>query len=127
MELADPDPHMKKIIKACEILEIPAQAQPEKSFPRTWSENNGRVLIPIDKKNKIPKEVLIDKIAARSRKFKRKAALLADSEGTVGTETSPTSKFKSKRNVSAKSKTRKNHQNMKAKTKRGIKKNMRKK
>ena len=72
LSIADPTPHLKKIVKACERLEIEHQSEPEKAHPSFWWKKSGRVLIPTDKNNKMPKEELIQTIAKTARKFQLK-------------------------------------------------------
>ena len=66
---ADDTISLNKIGHVCKKLNIPHQLQPDKSFPSTWWEKSGRVLITIDKKNKIPKQQLIRQIGAETKKL----------------------------------------------------------
>ncbi len=71
VSLADADDtiSLKKIEHACNKLDLSFQSQPDKSFPSMWWENSGRVLITIDKKNKIPKQLIINDIGSITKKL----------------------------------------------------------
>ncbi|MHA2097280.1 MAG: signal recognition particle subunit SRP19/SEC65 family protein [Candidatus Kariarchaeaceae archaeon] len=111
LSLADPDPHLKKITKACERLEIEFQPEPEKAHPTFWWKKSGRILIPIDKNNKTPKEELIKEIAKVSRKFhlkkKSKTVKIKKDSKSQDEKKSGKSKYKTARNISAKRRTKK--------------------
>ncbi|MHA2248849.1 MAG: signal recognition particle subunit SRP19/SEC65 family protein [Candidatus Kariarchaeaceae archaeon] len=72
LELADPSPHLIKLSKACEKLNIECQIEKDKAYPSSWWKQSGRILIPIDKQNKVPKQILLKEIAEVSRKFVHK-------------------------------------------------------
>ena len=99
--LADPEPHLKKLEKACQRLEIECQSEPEKSHPSFWWKQSGRLLIPIDKNNKIPKEKILKDIAKISRKFKLKTKTKSSSK-KKDTITKSVGKYNTSKNVSAK-------------------------
>ncbi len=100
--LADPEPHLRKLEKACQKLEIEYQAEPEKAHPSFWWKQSGRLLIPIDKDNKIPKETILKDIARISRKFKLKTKVKSKTSKKKDTRGSRTSgKYKTSKNVSA--------------------------
>lgn len=69
LENTDDSISIKKIEYACNKLNLPFQLQPDKSFPSMWWENSGRVLITIDKKNKIPKQKIISEIGSITKKL----------------------------------------------------------
>ncbi len=104
MSIADPDPHLKKLEKACQKLEIECQTEPDKGHPSFWWKRSGRILIPIGKNNKPPKEELLKDIGKISRKFKLKEKTKVKSEpskkkDTVKSKNAP--KYKTTKNVSA--------------------------
>lgn len=63
LDLASEDPTVKKLVYACKKLELDYEIQEDKAFPASWWETKGRVLISIDKKNKVPKQELVHEIA----------------------------------------------------------------
>ena len=77
LELADPSPHLIKLSKACEKLKIQCQVEKEKAYPSRWWKQSGRILIPIDKQNKVPKQILLKEIAEVSRKFVHKKKMVS--------------------------------------------------
>lgn len=111
LSLADPQPHLKKIEKACERLEIEFQSQPDKAHPTFWWKKSGRILVTIDSKNKIAKEELLKEIAKVSRKFqlKQKTKPVKSKKGGAGKERKSKTpiKYKTSRNVPAKRRTKK--------------------
>jgi signal recognition particle subunit SRP19 len=113
LSIADPEPHLKKIIRACERLELEFEPEPEKAHPTFWWKKSGRLLISIDKNNKTPKEELIKEIAKVSRKFqlkkKSKVTKLKKDDKTPEEKKSKKSRsqYKTARNVSAKRRTKK--------------------
>ncbi|MCE7737492.1 MAG: hypothetical protein GPJ54_21560 [Candidatus Heimdallarchaeota archaeon] len=111
LSIADPNPHLKKIVKACERLEIECQSQPDKAHPSFWWKQSGRVLIPIDKNNKLPKEELIKTIAKTARKFQlkqkpKKVKVKPDTKAAKEGKGSK-SRYTTSKNVSAKRRTKK--------------------
>ncbi|OLS29047.1 MAG: Signal recognition particle 19 kDa protein [Candidatus Heimdallarchaeota archaeon LC_2] len=101
--LADPNPHLKKLEKACQRLEIECQTEPDKAHPSFWWKQSGRLLIPIDKNNKIPKETLLKNIAKISRKFKLKTKEKFQTSKKKDVSVSKgLGKYKTTKNVSAK-------------------------
>lgn len=111
LSIADPTPHYKKIVKACERLEIECQAEPDKAHPSFWWKKSGRVLIPIDKTAKVPKEELIKTIAKTARKFelkKKPKKVKIKPSTTSGKEGKGSkSKYKTSKNVSVKRRVKK--------------------
>ncbi|MHA2092106.1 MAG: signal recognition particle subunit SRP19/SEC65 family protein [Candidatus Kariarchaeaceae archaeon] len=69
LDLADPSPHLLKLAKACEKLNLDHQVQKDKAFPSQWWNTSGRLLVSIDKENKIPKQTLLKEMAAISKRF----------------------------------------------------------
>ena len=108
LSIADPTPHLKKIVKACERLEIECQSEPEKAHPSFWWKKSGRVLIPIDKNNKVPKEELIKSIAKTARKFQLKKKPIKVKTKPVSKDSKKSkTKYGTSKNVSAKRRTKK--------------------
>lgn len=109
LSIADPTPHLKKIVKACERLEIECQSEPEKAYPSFWWKKSGRVLIPIDKKNKVPKEELIQSIAKTARKFqlKKKPKKIKTKSASKSAKDGKGPKYSTSKNVSAKRRAKK--------------------
>ena len=92
---------------ACEKLGLNYQSEPDKSYPRFWWNNSGRILVEIDKTNKVPKEELMKTIAQRAKAFKIKRKTPPppkESKKSSESSTSPSTKYKTKKNVSAKRK-----------------------
>lgn len=58
------DPTLKEIAEAAETLGLDPEMQPEKSYPRSWWEESGRVLV--DRTG--PKSVTVKRIADEIRK-----------------------------------------------------------
>ena len=104
LELADEEPHIKKLSKACDKLEIEYEAQPEKAHPTFSWKKSGRLLIPIDKNDKIPKEKLIQDIAVVAKKFKIKKKQKKEKDVKSDQKSGAASKYKTKKNVSARKK-----------------------
>lgn len=70
--IASTDISLKKVEHACKNLEYDFTLEKDKSYPSRWFDQKGRVLIKIDKSNKVPKQTLIRDIAAITRKLKTK-------------------------------------------------------
>ena len=60
LTIADEAPSLKKVAKVCEILKYEPIMQPEKSYS---SIKNGRILLPINKQNKIVKGLILNRIS----------------------------------------------------------------
>ncbi len=69
LDIATDDISLKKVEYACKSLKYDFTLQKDKSYPNRWFENKGRVLIKIDKNNKIPKQSIIREIAGITRKL----------------------------------------------------------
>ncbi len=63
------NPSLPRIAKACQLLGLEYRKEPDKAFPSNWWNKQGRLLIRIDKKDKVPKEKLIKEIAEKARKL----------------------------------------------------------
>lgn len=63
LKKAGEEPSLKKLIYACKKLDIDFEAEEDKAYPGRWWEKKGRLLIPINKKDKKPKSELIKDIA----------------------------------------------------------------
>lgn len=72
LKLADENPSLKKIVKACELLKYEITVEEEKAFPSNWWQKQGRVLLKIDKANKAVKRQVIYDIAKILPKLVRK-------------------------------------------------------
>lgn len=108
LSIADPTPHLKKIVKACDRLEIECQSEPEKAHPSFWWKKSGRVLIPIDKNNKVPKEELLKSIAQTARKFQLKTKPKKIKTKPVSKDRKQSkTKYSTSKNVSAKRRAKK--------------------
>lgn len=86
LSLAVEDPELPRISKACQLLGLEYEKQPDKAFPSNWWNKKGRILIKIDKKNKVPKEALLKEIAKKAKKLVPKKKIQpkqVDSEGKV--------------------------------------------
>jgi len=103
LELADNQPHIKKLEMARKKLNLEFQVQKEKSYPTYWWNNSGRILITIDKKDKIPKEKLLKDIASIARKFKPKKRSTVE-QVTKKAKKPINKKYGTARNVTAKKK-----------------------
>ena len=83
------NPSLPRIAKACQLLGLEYRKEPEKAFPSNWWNKQGRLLIKIDKKNKVPKEKLIKDIAEKARKLvpkkKKTAVTKKDGKTTIKT------------------------------------------
>ncbi len=60
---------LKKLVFALKKLNLDFQIQKDKAFPATWWEKSGRVLIPINKKDKVPKTQIIKDISEITRRI----------------------------------------------------------
>ena len=78
--MAVEDPELPRIAKACQILGYEYEKQPEKAYPSNWWNRKGRILIRIDKKNKVPKEKILKEIAAKAKKLVPKKKLQTKKE-----------------------------------------------
>lgn len=58
------DPTLKEIADAAESLDLDPEMEPEKSYPRSWWEESGRVLV----EKTGPKSVTVKRIADEIRK-----------------------------------------------------------
>ncbi|MCY3411028.1 MAG: signal recognition particle subunit SRP19/SEC65 family protein [Candidatus Heimdallarchaeota archaeon] len=72
IEQATEEATLKKVEYAVKKLELPYELQKDKAYPNNWWEQRGRLLLTIDKKNKIPKQNIIHDIADITRKLKTK-------------------------------------------------------
>lgn len=97
--LADDSPSLRKLVFSCKKLGLKYVAQADKSFPSRFWTNSGRVLVEINKSEKIPKTNLLKQIADISRRVKKKEQVVEK-----GTKRHPDSRAKTKKNVSAKHK-----------------------
>jgi len=59
LSLASKEPTLKKLIFACNKLDIDFEEQKDKAYPSRWWEKKGRLLIPINKQEKKLKSELI--------------------------------------------------------------------
>ncbi|MHA2501677.1 MAG: signal recognition particle subunit SRP19/SEC65 family protein [Candidatus Kariarchaeaceae archaeon] len=74
LDMASDKPTLNKIVYACKKLELEHEVQEDKSFPARWWNHNGRVLLVIDRKDKVPKSTHIDEIAKVVRRLVPKKA-----------------------------------------------------
>lgn len=72
LSLAAEEPSVKKIAYACKKLGLEYTIEDEKAHPAQWWKQNGRVLIPIDKNDKKPKEELIKELSDIIRRLVKK-------------------------------------------------------
>ena len=70
------EPTLSKLIFACKKLNIDFQEEPDKAFPARWYEKKGRLLIPIDKKDKKPKSVILEDMSDIVRRLVKKKKLV---------------------------------------------------
>jgi len=93
LDIAAEEPSLKKLIFACKKLKIDYEEEEDKSYPTRWWEQNGRLLIPIDRKNKVPKSEIIDQMAdivrriVHKKKIKKKKQ--QDKDGKYAGRTPP--------------------------------------
>ncbi|MDH5402958.1 MAG: hypothetical protein OEY49_10745, partial [Candidatus Heimdallarchaeota archaeon] len=76
-------------------LNIEHQVQKDKAYPSNWWNQMGRVLIPIDKEDKIPKEKLLKQIAEITRKIVYKKEPITEKKAKEQTRT-PSARKKTK-------------------------------
>tara|TARA_B100000287_G_scaffold235037_1_gene221335 strand:- start:1938 stop:2324 length:387 start_codon:yes stop_codon:yes gene_type:complete len=69
LNLASKDPTLKKLIFACNKLNINFEEQKDKAYPSRWWEKKGRLLIPINKEQKKLKSELIVELAEIIRRI----------------------------------------------------------
>ncbi len=104
LELADESSHVQKLVKACEKLGINHQLQKEKSFPKKAWENSGRILIPINPNEKIPKCVLLKEIGPVARRFVAKKKMTKK----ISKKRKPASTQKEKKSITRTASARRN-------------------
>ncbi|RMG38048.1 MAG: hypothetical protein D6732_05610 [Methanobacteriota archaeon] len=75
LSLAVEDPELPRIAKACQLLGFEYEKQLDKAYPSNWWNRKGRILIKIDKKNKVPKEKILKEIAQKAKKLVPKKKL----------------------------------------------------
>ena len=93
--IASDEPTLKKLIFVCNKLNIEHQVQKDKAYPSNWWNQMGRVLIPIDKEDKIPKEKLLKQIAEITRKIVYKKEPITEKKAKEQTRT-PSARKKTK-------------------------------
>ena len=69
LSLASKEPTLKKLIFACNKLDIDFEEQKDKAYPSRWWEKKGRLLIPINKEQKKLKSELIVELAEIIRRI----------------------------------------------------------
>ncbi len=88
---AVPEPTVKKIFTAAKYLELEPEIQSDKAYPRSWWENNGRILV--EKKWSKQKTILeVAKIARRLKKKEPATAQKAVASGKKSVPKKPVSK-----------------------------------
>jgi len=75
-KLSCEDSSLRKVVFACKKLELDYTIQQDKAYPSQWWLSRGRLLISIDKQNKVPKSKLINKIAGITSRIKQKEKVI---------------------------------------------------
>ena len=71
---ATEDMSLKKLVYACKkIDDLQYKVEEDKAFPNNWWQKNGRVLLTIDKNNKIPKQSIIKDLSNITKRIVTKA------------------------------------------------------
>ncbi len=93
---------LARFSKACQSLGLEIQVEKEKSYPGNWVQHNGRILIAIDKNNKLPKEKLLKDIAKKAKRFVPKKKIIPDHKSEEGTKRQRTKSAKKRKKVKSK-------------------------